>query len=107
MGDPRRFDEFANLVNHHFGEMKNQTVYDVAGGKGYLNLSLSERGFKNIITFEPNMRNRNNRVTGIQYRPQLFKYDSAPREARLVIGMHPDQASDHIISMRIYIKFHL
>lgn len=90
MGDPRRFDLFSSLIRERF--QNNLKVADVAGGKGYLQLSLREKGFNDVVTFDQ----RNVRVSGIDYRYQLFNskikdvYD-------ILVGMHTDEASDWII----------
>ena len=42
MGDPRRFSLFADVIAANFPS--NLPVADVAGGKGYLQVALRQRG---------------------------------------------------------------
>lgn len=94
MGDKRRFDLFAQVINYHFGGLKTAPIHDVAGGRGHLQASLRERGFRDVLTWEPKMRPIRSRVA--RFRSQCFDQSKAPKAA-LVVGMHPDEATDHII----------
>lgn len=91
MGDPRRFHVFGDFIAAHFSD-RSVSIADVAGGKGYLQLSLRERGFKNITTFD---RRSNTKIK--QYHYGWFECDTAPPDFKLVVGMHPDEGTDHII----------
>ena len=55
MGDPRRFDLFANFIANLVppAERLTMRVADVAAGKGYLSWALRAHGFRNIVPFEP------------------------------------------------------
>jgi len=90
MGDSRRFDLFTKeIVQVLKPEMK---IADVAGGKGYLRLSLSEHSFKNVETWDK----RYKKVAGNQ-KFSYFDYETAPSDFDAVIGMHPDEGTDHLI----------
>ncbi len=90
MGDSRRFDIFAKFIARNFN--KHMRVADIAGGKGYLNLALRQAGFENVITFDI----RNVRVRKVDYKRRLFN-NSIKEEFDLLVGLHPDEATDHII----------
>lgn len=90
MGDSKRFHIFSNFISD-LDFPKNSKIADVAGGKGYMRLAMNEKGFKNVETWDL----RSNRIKGKQ-RFQLFNYQNAP-EYDIVMGMHPDEATDHLI----------
>jgi hypothetical protein len=93
MGDPARFRLFAETVEQQFSDRTAQ-IADVAAGKGYLQAALYQRGYRNIVSWDKRPRNAKNRH-GYHY--GYFDYRSAPRGYDLVIGMHPDEGTDHII----------
>ena len=89
MGDPKRFDLFAGLVSSR--APKAAQIADVAGGKGYLRAAMGDRGFSRVTTWDK----RASKIPGNQvYR--YFDWATAPKYD-LVVGMHPDEATDHII----------
>jgi hypothetical protein len=90
MGDRRRFNEFGNLIVKQFPY--NKIVADIAGGKGYLNLNLSERGY-NVTTFDNPIGAR---VKNIKYNHRFFN-SNIINHYDLLVGMHPDGATDLII----------
>jgi hypothetical protein len=96
VGDSRRFDLFAKLVSESF-PCRDQKIADVAGGKGILRWALGERGYKTVTSWDK----RHNNAKG---RPNIkwgyFKQDLTERYD-LVVGMHPDGATDHIIQYAI------
>lgn len=89
MGDSRRFQVFSGEVAKHFS--KQFSIADVAGGKGYMRLAMSELGFKNVETWDK----RYSHIPGNQ-KYKYFEWDKAPAYDG-VIGMHPDEGTDHII----------
>lgn len=89
MGDSRRFDLFADFIAQQIPN-KHARIADVAAGKGYLSLALRQRGYKNVVSFEPNIRNK---VKGLQYKAQYFEGG----DFEVIVGMHPDQATDVIL----------
>lgn len=91
MGDPQRFHKFGDIIVQEFNKSAN--LADVAGGKGYLRLSLFERGYTNVETFDK----RRSRIRIGKQRFQYFDWRSAPDEYQEVVGMHPDEGTDHII----------
>jgi hypothetical protein len=91
MGDSKRFNEFSKLISKEF--TKSANLADVAGGKGYLRLSLHEKGFTNVETFDK----RKSHIRIGKQRFQYFDYRSSPDYYNGVVGMHPDEGTDHII----------
>ncbi len=93
VGDKRRFDLFAKLIQGNFSDT-GWAIADVAGGKGYLQLALVEFGYRQVVTFD--VRSSESLGGKIKYRHQFFgpkvkgKFD-------LIVGMHPDEATDVII----------
>ena len=95
MGDSRRFDVFASFVATQFPN-KNLKIADVAGGKGYLALALREQGYRDITIIDPKRRLKkkvNHRATFLA----IPFTETLDRRFDLVLGMHPDEATDHII----------
>ncbi|NOK18271.1 hypothetical protein [Corallococcus carmarthensis] len=88
MADKRRFDLFADLLVTRFPQA--QRVYDVAGGMGKLNESLTQRG-RTVTTFD--LRHKH---LPVRYAQRIFTLEE-PCEAELVVGMHPDGATRIII----------
>lgn len=94
MGDSRRFDLFANLIAKQFPD-RTLKIADVAGGKGYLAISLKrDQGYKNVEVFDP--KRRKIRPRRIKYNKRFFAEDTADG-FDLIVGMHPDEATDVII----------
>jgi len=89
VGDPRRFDLFSSLIRQHFS--LTAQIADVAGGKGYLQVALKEKGFTHITTFDK-QRNPNK-----QRREYRWFDNSIIKPFDLLVGMHPDEATDVII----------
>ena len=93
MGDPRRFTVFSQLIAGRFPD-RTLSIADVAGGKGRLQASLRQIGFKSIVSWDT----RHSYASGRRfYKYGLFDYRTAPPSYDLVIGMHPDGGTDHII----------
>lgn len=92
MGDSKRFRKFAELISYHFPN-REQRIADVASGNGSLQQELRQRSFINIISWDKRRRNAKGRPG---YRYKLFNW-RCDEKYDLVIGMHPDEATDHII----------
>jgi hypothetical protein len=95
MGDPRRFDLFAKFILKNFPPEKYQRVADIAGGKGYLQTALRSYGY-NVTTFDKR-KGRKNRPNRFQYQYRFFDH-RIEEEFDLLVGMHPDEATDIIIA---------
>lgn len=93
MGDPARFRLFADAIGRSFPD-RSLAIADVAGGKGGLRAALSRLGYGDVVSWDVRHRNAKCR-RHVHY--GLFDHRSAPRAYGLVVGMHPDQATDHII----------
>lgn len=91
MGDSRRFDLFGALIARNLDPAMH--VADVAAGKGYLQASLRERGFRNVESWD---RRRRMAKARPMYRYGYFDHRSAP-DYDAVVAMHPDEATDHAI----------
>lgn len=90
MGDSRRFQVFADFIAKHYSS--KMRVADIAAGKGYLSLALKERGFDNVTAFDI----RSRVVKGLRFFRRNFTVEDA-RDFDLLIGLHPDEATDVII----------
>lgn len=94
MGDKRRFDLFAKLIRKQFDPKQYRRVADVASGKGHLQISLRQHGFHKVVSFDN--RWKGPRTGRRHYRHTFF--DAGVRERfDLLVGMHPDGATDVII----------
>ena len=96
MGDTSRFRLMADLIAKQLPT--STRIADVASGKGGLQAELYTRGFRSVVSWDKRPKNAGPRRN---YRNALFDYRSAPREYDAVIGMHPDGATDHIVSYAI------
>lgn len=94
MGDPTRFRLFAGLISERFPQHSRLPIADVAAGKGYLKAELYRRGFSRVTAWDRRHKLAKPRP-GQRY--QLFNHRLAPDTYRLVIGMHPDEATDQIV----------
>ncbi|MGE0614368.1 MAG: hypothetical protein AB7P04_01900 [Bacteriovoracia bacterium] len=88
MADLRRFDLFADLLVDRFPEARR--IFDVAGGMGKLNESLTRRG-RQCLTFD-----RRHKHLEVPFAEREFTL-TEPCEADLVVGMHADGATRIII----------
>jgi hypothetical protein len=93
MGDIRRFDCMAKLIARQFSEYKERDIADVAGGKGFLREALQKIGYRRVNVIEESRRCKKS-LPGDKWK--RFRYD-AKEKYSLVIGMHPDEATDHIV----------
>jgi len=89
MADKRRFDLFAQFLVEAFPDAGR--VFDIAGGMGRLNVSLTSLG-RECTTFDV----RHKRLPQLRYAERLFSLDE-PCEAELVVGMHADGATRLIV----------
>lgn len=88
MADKRRFDLFAEFLVQRFPEARR--VFDVAGGMGMLNESLTSRG-RVCTTFD--LRHKH---LDVPFAEREFTL-AEPCEADLIVGMHSDGATRVII----------
>ncbi len=90
MGDTRRFNLFADVVKRNIPTHLH--IADIAGGKGYLQLALNERGYNNVTTIDKTR-------SPIHKLHQIYKFFHYSTEEKFeaIVGMHPDQSTDHII----------
>jgi hypothetical protein len=93
MGDAQRFRLFSGAIAENFPD-RNASIADVAGGRCQLNTALHLIGYRNVISWDKRKKNANSRG---RYHYGLFDYRSAPRNYDLVVGMHPDEGTDHIV----------
>lgn len=98
MGDVNRFRLFADLIGEQFPLCRQGPIADVASGHGGLQAALRAQGFTNITSWDKRRRNAGPRRC---YHYGYFDYRSAPRGYDLVVAMHPDQATDHVISYAV------
>lgn len=93
MGDSRRFFEFSDLIADQFPN-RDVAIADVAGGRGGLQAQLRCHQFTNVVSWDTRRSYAKNRPG---YRYGLFDWRTAPNDYGLVVGMHPDGGTDHII----------
>lgn len=94
MGDSRRFDLFAQIIRKQFNPKFFSRVADIASGKGRLQIALRQYGFHRVISFDK--RWKGPRRGREHYRHKVF--DAGVKESfDLLVGMHPDHATDVII----------
>ncbi len=102
MGDIKRFEVFADFIERNFPARYFPRVIDVAGGGGYLSLELILRGYEPVLV-DPRKTNvrkkvrkeRRKEMAKLERRFELFTPDMAA-DADLVVGMHPDGATEAI-----------
>jgi len=94
MGDERRFQRFGELIKSKFPPAQYQHIADIAGGKGQMQQALIHSGYS-IITYDKR-KGRKDRLGRFNYRYQYFSSEIKDR-FDLLIGMHPDEATDVII----------
>lgn len=87
MADKRRFDLFAAFLAARF---PGPRVFDVAGGMGRLNESLTTLG-RTVVTFDRRVKH-----LPVRFAEREFTLDE-PCECDLVAGMHPDGATRVIV----------
>jgi len=92
MGDIRRFRLMADLIQGLIPN-RNIRIADVAGGHAKLQATLRQSGYTNILSIDKRRKYASGRIG---YRYGLFTYDIA-EAFDLVVGMHPDEATDHIV----------
>jgi len=90
MGDNYRSLVLAEYITRHFPPPIR--VADVAGGNGTLNDILSVREYE-VVTFDPNLRMKypNRKGQAVRF------YADIALAFDLVVGMHPDQATEEIV----------
>lgn len=91
MGDPRRFDRFADLIAQRLSPQ--MSIADVAGGKGYLQAALRQRGFTSITSWD---KRKKYGANSRGYRYGWFTHDLKDQYSA-VVAMHPDGGTDHAI----------
>lgn len=92
MSDGSRHRVFAGAVARAWPDTEMR-VADVAGGHGRLNAELRQLGYKNVVTFD---RRKDRWTTRPHYTYGLFHAEHKGT-FDLVVGMHPDAATDHIV----------
>jgi hypothetical protein len=90
MGDPQRFRIFGDFIEQTWPD-RSLSIADVAGGHGRLRADLFRRGYENVVTFD---KRRYRWTTRGHYRYGLF--DDSVEGFDLIVGMHPDEATDVI-----------
>ena len=93
MGDRRRFHLMADLIARN-SLSRQSLVADVAGGKGYLQSELRQRGFKDVVSFDKRRGMAKGRK---HYRYEWFTAKGTEHGFDLVVAMHPDEGTDESI----------
>ena len=92
MGDRNRFRIFSSVIAKNFPAVK--LIADVAGGKGQLQTELRSRGF-DVITYDKRKGRKDRSKMRYKYG---FLGPHAIRDHDLLVGLHPDEATEIIIS---------
>ena len=96
MGDSRRFWTFAELITKHLDPKMH--IADIAGGKGQLRAALFRHHFPYVVTWDKRKTQAKGRRGDVY---GWFDWKTAPKSYDAVIGMHPDEATDHILCYAI------
>ncbi|MDD4779172.1 MAG: hypothetical protein PHT02_01020 [Tissierellia bacterium] len=90
MGDINRFKVFADFIERNYKYNKN--ILDVAGGQGGLSIELKRKGYNPTI-IDPKIKSNINNVNKIKG----YYTDNINIDYDLVVGMHPDGATEYIV----------
>jgi hypothetical protein len=97
MGDSKRAPIFTAWLVKRFPPGRFPMVADLAGGKGGLSYELAAEGYR------PTVFDTRRRASARKYPPFLRRdvdfLHFAPKEFDLVVGMHPDEATWHVIRL--------
>lgn len=97
-GDPDRFPVLVDLIDERF-DKDLRYVADVAGGQGMLSKLLKKRLNLESEVIDP----RGHRIRGVPGHEQMFSAESAGYYD-LVVGLHPDQATQEIVKSALITK---
>lgn len=95
MGDARRFDVFATAISRRWPD-RSLRIADVAGGKGGLRAALYRLGYESVVTIDK----RSRKAHRPYYRYGLLTAET-PCDFDLIVGMHPDEATDVLMDYAI------
>ena len=100
MGDSRRFEILADFVQRNFPPPLK--IADVAGGQGYLGFILTQKGY-DCTVIDPRKTDLSkkerqlSRRKGIHFKRIRSKFNAGmAEEFDLIIGLHPDEATEEI-----------
>jgi hypothetical protein len=91
MGDPQRFKQFAQLITQQFP--KQNKIADIAAGCGELSYQLIRQG-KQSTAYDCRYSKLKPARKHIAY---SFDFLKSKKEYELLVGMHPDEATEIII----------
>jgi len=94
MGDSKRFTLFAQYIFKNFPIQKYTRIADIAGGKGYLQKELCKLGYI-VTTYDK--RHHHIKDSFLKFKYKYFD-KNIKEEYDLLIGLHPDEATDVIIT---------
>ncbi len=95
MGDERRFIVFAEWIEKQFSLYRHKNVADIAGGQGTLSIWLKRIGY-NTTLYELRKKT-NKKVKKIKQDVSTLHFE--PYQYNLIVGLHPDKATWHIIRL--------
>lgn len=93
MGDRIRFRVFAEMIAERFPD-RSARIADVASGNGGMQSALRAAGYENVVSFDKRKRNAKGRPSFVYGH---FDFMKADPDFDVVIGMHPDGGTEHII----------
>lgn len=83
----------AELVEATFPD-KSMRILDVAGGKGQTQAALRRAGYENVVSVDTRTKYASGRPN---YRYGAFDWREPLDEVDLLVAMHPDEATDHVL----------
>lgn len=95
MGASNRFTVFADFIQKNYPHCNK--VLDVAGGQGGLTIELIKRGYQ-VTVIDPKIKIKGNKIEKIK---KYFDDSINISDYDLIIGMHPDGATEYIIKNAI------
>lgn len=96
VSDRHRAAIFATWIEKQFPPRKHSRVADVAGGTGELSLWLARIGYEPMVYD----RRKGKRLKGVsRVRCDVADLRFAPGQHDVVVGMHPDIATWHVIRL--------
>jgi uncharacterized UPF0146 family protein len=97
MGDSKRGIEFSLFIKRSFPIDKYHNIADIAGGKkGVVAKELSKLGYK-VTSFDVR-KNKSLKKYDFKHK-DVTKLKFKTKEYDLIVGMHPDEATWHIIRL--------
>lgn len=100
MGDSRRFEETVKFIQRNYKQSLN--ILDVAGGGGTLSVLLSRAGYSTTIVDPHILLSQKDKLRyNIKTIKSKFNFEFDISDYDLIVGLHPDGATEHIIKAAV------